>query len=1261
MTAIGDSRRADGAGPGILPLQHHQPESKGEQATATPTEAARKFSLVDRGSVLAVRVKDRDVTPTGKTPPLGHWLLEKGTVGDLINSYMWSARKRGIPGWSFAWPVMSSVTSTPGVITPPPRPGTTTPDPDTPGGGGTTTPDPSKNTSRTVTPNTPGRHGYDPETGQWGGYSLKQMIAAAQAAIESAYNTRGRSGSLSKKGVQPPGRNLDNSTEWYEGCQYEDPHTSSLLPIRYSSGGVDNRFDPLAPYIPENWPSFPQGTSGILLAGTEENSQQPVYFPVDPRLVSAHYGKPEFGSIVADLNQDILDPNRSARLQTLCRVIKEPKGKLGVLQGNKDCNWLAWNIGQTRQGDGHGGLIADISPHAKSPGKAITIGMASARYGGPFSTGAEGDIHNIGKDADGNPINKLHFTTNALFIRDTVGAKINEDGPLLFEYEWQDGSDFDIITDVHCAFNNRSGYWGWWTTSCVKVTIITRVPDPGGGGPPDPPRGPTTPDPGGPGGDNGPPGGGGGESGGGGGEPDGPSPGGGGEPTPGPTSGGGPGTGGGDYTPDPEPPAPVPEDPAWFERERRRKAELASLSGEWARTYPTTLAERDAFSAGNPGGGRAHNTSFREMSFPSLSFRPQKMDPGAPDIRFNFPTPKNLQDKVETSVPTVIRADAFGSQNGCNWDYENAPNESIYSGGVGAGTLMFFSPNDDAYRAEQGKVIDTGAERYLATGRGVAFGSGVPNTQTGGIKDGWSWGSDPGGPLVFKSHDGDGNTQPTDIMELESGLDRINWEGTWDAAHDPLPPVGVSISSYTPGTYFKNQQVYDEGWTVIANKTTTDRAAPQQDGDEQYDLDPTPVWNYNNYNGVVESGREWATSEPITVIGYQVWVPVLTPDTNYVIKVYSYPVGKPEEIITEQVAEPILAADQWSTVAVKRTIVLANTVIGVIIDALNSGSSTPITGGWARAANNNDVTLDPGVSNWGTANSPTHVRINYTDLDTVDRTTELQGVTPGSTITIVDTLDASRSMTWSVAADGVDYGTHITFENVTYDGQGAGGEPPVGATCTINIDVPVPSPTQFVQAPGANPVVSWGTATGKLKLGGIEQVVPNDAFGVRVLADTWTVSPDWDLVAASSLGIGGGAGGAGIEGLPTPPPVGDLSQVTNYPDPGNLMWTSIATPMLTDLVFNKTYLVRIEMYGDVEFSPGTRTAEIGIGDPLDIFAGPVGISKTGVSPDRVPVSASFLTTVRNSQTFMTDIMVRRVGGLGADSWNIGWNITALPL
>jgi hypothetical protein len=378
----------------------------------------------------------------------------------------------------------------------------------------------------------------------------------------------------------------------------------------------------------------------------------------------------------------------------------------------------------------------------------------------------------------------------------------------------------------------------------------------------------------------------------------------------------------------------------------------------------------------------------------------------------------------------------------------------------------------------------------------------------------------------------EGGTQPPDPPPPPAG--HQHWHEniinvTPDQHHMRLVWQGEWIQQ----AYVRGDMVRDGDWTMYANADTEERAAPQPTGPQERILPDMPAWVEQSFLGQVVSGQKYTFSSGGWFNEIRIWAPEVGDDIEYRLITVRDPDGiAPVDNIT---VLGNVNENAWSTVALGDTLVRNGDVILVLLEATNSGSDTLVTGGWSRAANSNTLTTDPGVGGWGTANNNSSLRINDTDLNTTDRSTELASAGAGTLIQIVQTNDSTKSQEWLVGGDPVDQGTHFSWDDITYQGQGPGGQPTIGETCTLNILVPVPSQTKYEELaaywPGGDP--SWAAVEGYLELDGVTVAVPTNAYGVDIAFTPGAISPDWEVVAYSGLGGGAAGGGAaaGISGI----------------------------------------------------------------------------------------------------------------------------------
>tara|TARA_R110002072_G_scaffold35076_2_gene104152 strand:- start:5003 stop:7939 length:2937 start_codon:yes stop_codon:yes gene_type:complete len=374
----------------------------------------------------------------------------------------------------------------------------------------------------------------------------------------------------------------------------EGPRKARVRLVRNESWDEDERYqEDFSASIHPLSPDLPKGSLGVLLAGTEERSQEMLFLPISPGGLRSVVRGPDqdASSIVYDTNALGEDDERwnaplhkfwrVSRLKARCDgapataalawqltnptrglVVDSPfarstapkevasadldpsspptadggfaSGNYGgvytidqiVAQQEETARQIAAQGGQSGT---YGGItvlgrtqtrppasqsskggqvttIADLKRPTTATDATLVYALASAHAGGPFDVGEAADIHRVGLDEDGNPINALHLSTRALF-RGGGG-----DGPLYFEGGQQEAATgYGGRAPVHLRWNpNRShigpcgetlrGAWDWVAEVPFFVPEDREPPPPGGdkiiiGNPPWPPFPPQPPQP----------------------------------------------------------------------------------------------------------------------------------------------------------------------------------------------------------------------------------------------------------------------------------------------------------------------------------------------------------------------------------------------------------------------------------------------------------------------------------------------------------------------------------------------------------------------------------------------------------------------------------------------------------------------------------------------------------------------------------------------------------------------------------------------
>ena len=311
---------------------------------------------------------------------------------------------------------------------------------------------------------------------------------------------------------------------------------------------------------------------------------------------------------------------------------------------------------------------------------------------------------------------------------------------------------------------------------------------------------------------------------------------------------------------------------------------------------------------------------------------------------------------------------------------------------------------------------------------------------------------------------------------------------------------------YPPGS-----MVLDEGFTMVALVATVTKPAPQPVGNPTWGLPDVPGFASPSNLSVVYSGHQYTFLESGWLRAVRVWAPELTADTHYRVVVVD--ITDPNKPITRTIDNPVLTEDAWRPVAFGDSIVAAGTVLLVYLDALNSGSDTVVAGGWTYNGVNN-AGLPP-VGGWNRSQQQDVLFINKTDLDATDRTSELAGMGPDTSVIFASTADPNKSYTYRINSAPTDLGTYFQYA-VELLSAGPAGGPDVGLPTTMTANVPVAQVTEYAEIAASVPTPTWATVEGYLQFGGVDQGGAANSYGVDLEFDVAVINTAWDFVSSAN-------------------------------------------------------------------------------------------------------------------------------------------------
>jgi hypothetical protein len=318
------------------------------------------------------------------------------------------------------------------------------------------------------------------------------------------------------------------------------------------------------------------------------------------------------------------------------------------------------------------------------------------------------------------------------------------------------------------------------------------------------------------------------------------------------------------------------------------------------------------------------------------------------------------------------------------------------------------------------------------------------------------------------------------------------------------------MGNWQQGIYYpKGSYVRSGTYTAIANKLTLDSPAPQNIGDPAYVL-PDPWVNASTASNVsvVSCNHAYLFNTTGYVQRLRIHVPAVGDDIKYRLVIVDVTI--PGAPVTTTIENPNVEAGVWSVIALANSGVAPGSNVIISLESLNSSATTDIDGGWTYQGATQ--TGAPQPQNWTIDNQRTTFRIDKTDLDGTDRSTELENVLPESIISVVETATPGLNSQYIVTGV-IDSGTYMDYAVILQNETGGG--PTAGAVTTVEIDVPVPLATQYDEEANALPGVAptWAAIATSLEYDGQDAGAPDTTmYGIDIEFQEAVVSPDWDLI-----------------------------------------------------------------------------------------------------------------------------------------------------
>jgi hypothetical protein len=361
--------------------------------------------------------------------------------------------------------------------------------------------------------------------------------------------------------------------------------------------------------------------------------------------------------------------------------------------------------------------------------------------------------------------------------------------------------------------------------------------------------------------------------------------------------------------------------------------------------------------------------------------------------------------------------------------------------------------------------------------------------------------------------------------EATSG-DAIELDGVTNPSQLIFNSVVAPATDYVLGQTSKKGTIWQQkGWQMAAKVDTLDQPAPKETGQSVWTLPDQPGFASQQNQSTVQSGQLYTITKSGVLQAVRIYVPQVQDDVTYSLIVFNE--TDPANIEAEVIALPQLQQNQWTTVVSGTSYIKSGAKLRFALDSLNSNSGTSFQGGWTKGSNS---TSAPASQGWNKNSQNTIVRVDKTDLDSTDRSSELNSVIPNSIIKFSQTSDLTKFEEYFVIST-TNFTTYVEY-SVSVQNIANGGVN-VGETTTCDFDIPVPQFTQYseISAYWASNTVPFADVEGFVWFDNVPQASKEDnAYGVDVKFQALEISPDWNFLSFTNSIIGATSGDTvGIE------------------------------------------------------------------------------------------------------------------------------------
>lgn len=356
------------------------------------------------------------------------------------------------------------------------------------------------------------------------------------------------------------------------------------------------------------------------------------------------------------------------------------------------------------------------------------------------------------------------------------------------------------------------------------------------------------------------------------------------------------------------------------------------------------------------------------------------------------------------------------------------------------------------------------------------------------------------------------------------------------------------------GSYLKDDMVYDDGYLMIANKATDDKAAPEAVGDPANVIDLPGAYTWSEMTASVSGlilGTRYFFAGANFVNSVRYWLADDDIGFNVSIWINVDPLGDAAmRILVPRFTVSAGMTEKWNDFPIGQNLIPANTTFDIVM------LITPPTVADSFITDH-DYKQSGGNASSGEINhqggSQIEMRVHQTDKNSTNWDSSFANLGPGSTIQM-----ATSGFAWTILTAAKITGTNYSF-NVEPSARAE--EDQSNFTWTHFSAAPI----VYDYVPNHYQSVTY--AKGLYSEAGYDgtAIVPNDnAYPIDIVVQAASISPDWDLMSAPGGSGGGGNGGGGVT---------DHGNLTGLTDDDHLQYHTDARG---DARYSRTFHTHVE-------------------------------------------------------------------------------------